>query len=1050
MKHNQIIITSSDHEDPKFLNILESLHNIHPYIKFNTFDVVKYTKPTDDQIEENEFTFRLMTRQFNGPNDLDMLNSELETRMQEQEMNQSGWSMQRFIKRTMYIHRFYPTGGCTTELPFTCRYILNIKNTDNKCLLWCLIAYLHPAKDNQYRVSNYNKPEYINEIKLPNGITPPYDYYHLKKIQELNKDKVLFNVFNLNKNKTINPVLINHNDSKGCNILYWDNHYFLCKDVSFLLRKSTKHKCYPCLKCCVSFRTEDALNKHLERCNNTGRRTFHKDEYLKFDKFHYKNRVPFAMYYDFECIIKDGKHLPIACGLYLRSDYPEILEHKYECYCGEKVVDWFVERVDYYNKLFKDIFSMNIPMKEDTITPLYSRCYYCNEEMGEDVVRDHDHLNGKFRGYAHNKCNLQAKNNFVPMYAFNSSNYDNHLFITKLAKKTRVKVLTKTDENYISIDMGYAKALDMYRFFHPLSLDAISKTLSNEECITLNKCGLERRKGIFPYEWFDSIDKLHETALPPKEAFYSKLKQCDITDKEYKQAIDCWNETKCETIKDYMMLYLKTDVLLSVDVFEKFRAMCLEFYEIDPCYTYSTPGLTWLCGLKYTIVWLKYYKENTVNIYDTIQHGIRGGLASVLGNCHVKCKNKEIDPEYTGTENYLKYLDFNSLYASAMVQPLPTGEIRVCEDLAYTKSSSNTGYIYTIDIKYNDELRQKTKKYPFFPEKTKANIDQFTNYQNENKKKGYKPNEKLMLKLTDKENYVIDGEMLDWYLDHGLKLEDVTIKQKLEYNKSEWLKPYIELNIQKRKEAKAKGDKFGDVFFKLMNNAFYGKTIENVYNRQDVELVNDVDRYIKLVENISFKYAVEFDDDLVAVHKTRGNVKLDKFNYIGFVILEKAKLFMYKAIYDYFEKELDCSYHYTDTDSIFININVPLDSTIEKEMNKIKGILHNNELGKMKDEIPNDTIMEACFLKAKAYCYNTVKREEEKKLKGITKATIRNQINLEDYTNAIYEGKSKYVTNYTIDSKRHNLETKEQYKIAIDPFDDKGIKDSNGEFRFYE
>ena len=271
MKHNQIIITSSDHEDPKFLNILESLHNIHPYIKFNTFDVVKYTKPTDDQIEENEFTFRLMTRQYNGPNDLDMLNSELETRMQEQEMNQSGWSMQRFIKRTMYIHRFYPTGGCTTELPFTSRYILNIKNTDNKCLLWCLIAYLHPAKDHSYRVSNYNKPEYIDEIKLPNGVTPPYDYYHLKKIQELNKDKVLFNVFNLIKNKTINPVLINHNDSKGCNILFWDNLYFLCNDVSFLLRKSTIHKCYPCLKCCVSFRTEDALNKHLEMCNNTGR-----------------------------------------------------------------------------------------------------------------------------------------------------------------------------------------------------------------------------------------------------------------------------------------------------------------------------------------------------------------------------------------------------------------------------------------------------------------------------------------------------------------------------------------------------------------------------------------------------------------------------------------------------------------------------------------------------------------------------------------------------------------------------------------------------------
>ena len=176
------------------------------------------------------------------------------------------------------------------------------------------------------------------------------------------------------------------------------------------------------------------------------------------------------------------------------------------------------------------------------------------------------------------------------------------------------------------------------------------------------------------------------------------MKQSGITDKEYEQAIDCWKDTKCETIKDYMMLYLKADVLLSVEVFEKFRAMCLEYYEIDPCYTYSTPGLTWLCGLKYTNVRLKYYKENTFNIYDTIQRGIRGGLASVLGDCHVKCMNKGIDPEYTGKENCLKYLDFNSLYASAMVQALPTGEIKVC-DLVYTSSSSTKGYIYTIDIK---------------------------------------------------------------------------------------------------------------------------------------------------------------------------------------------------------------------------------------------------------------------------------------------------------------------------------------------------------------
>ena len=93
----------------------------------------------------------------------------------------------------------------------------------------------------------------------------------------------------------------------------------------------------------------------------------------------------------------------------------------------------------YYNELFKEIFGINIPLKEDSITLLYSSCYYCNEHMDNDIVRDHDHLNGNFIVYAHNKCNLQAKNTFVPIYAYNSTNYDNHLFITKLAKRLDLK-----------------------------------------------------------------------------------------------------------------------------------------------------------------------------------------------------------------------------------------------------------------------------------------------------------------------------------------------------------------------------------------------------------------------------------------------------------------------------------------------------------------------------------------------------------------------------------------------------------------------------------
>ena len=148
--------------------------------------------------------------------------------------------------------------------------------------------------------------------------------------------------------------------------------------------------------------------------------------------------------------------------------------------------------------------------------------------MSDDVViitsLDHHHPIAKFRGYAHSKCNLQAKKDFVPMFAYIFSQYDNHLFVTKLAKKVRMKVLCKTDQNYNRIDMGCIKALDMFRFFHPLSLDAKTKTLNESEFERLSNFKLERRKGILPYDRLDSVDELNNRELPPKGAFCSKTK----------------------------------------------------------------------------------------------------------------------------------------------------------------------------------------------------------------------------------------------------------------------------------------------------------------------------------------------------------------------------------------------------------------------------------------------------------------------------------------------------------------------------------------------
>ena len=103
----------------------------------------------------------------------------------------------------MHIHSFYPSDECDVESPFVSRYILNKNNTESKGFLWCLIAYLHPAKDIHNRVSNYSKPKFISEIKLPSSlenfneqrsflgekIEAPDDYYYIKKIQDLKRGK---------------------------------------------------------------------------------------------------------------------------------------------------------------------------------------------------------------------------------------------------------------------------------------------------------------------------------------------------------------------------------------------------------------------------------------------------------------------------------------------------------------------------------------------------------------------------------------------------------------------------------------------------------------------------------------------------------------------------------------------------------------------------------------------------------------------------------------------------------------------------------------------
>ena len=120
------------------------------------------------------------------------------------------------------------------------------------------------------------------------------------------------------------------------------------------------------------------------------------------------------------------------------------------------------------------------------------------------------------------------------------------------------------------------------------------------------KFQLLRRKGVFPYDYLDSAEKLNIQELPSKDEFYSKLNSSHISDEDYQHAKNVWKAFNTSNLGEYSYLYLKTDVLLLVEVFENFRNSCLNAYGLDPAHYYTTPGLTWDAMLKYTKIQLEH------------------------------------------------------------------------------------------------------------------------------------------------------------------------------------------------------------------------------------------------------------------------------------------------------------------------------------------------------------------------------------------------------------------------------------------------------------
>ena len=248
-------------------------------------------------------------------------------------------------------------------------------------------------------------------------------------------------------------------------------------------------------------------------------------------------------------------------------------------------------------------------------------------------------------------------------------------------------------------------------------------------------------------------------------------------------------------------------------------------------------------------------------------------------------------------------------------------------DFHLVSGDSNEGYILEVDLKYLSDLHDLHSDYPLAPEKLKVSNDMLSSYcLSIAKEFGIRVGEvkKLIPNLKSKENYVLHYRNLQWYTSLGMKV--VKINKVLKFKQSDWLKKFVMFNTEKRMCAVNRYEKG---FFKLMVNSVYGKTMENLRKRVSVKLVNNEKDYVKYVSRPTFVFQKILDENLVAIHKVKPVLLLNKPIYVGFCLLDLSKLLMYDWHYNYFVKKFDCNLLFTDTDSLVYEIR-GVDDVYEK------------------------------------------------------------------------------------------------------------------------
>ncbi|KAL9959211.1 hypothetical protein ACROYT_G036308 [Oculina patagonica] len=517
----------------------------------------------------------------------------------------SGWVIERIIAAYVNVARYQPLkGGTYLPLPANLankKAIINVQNSDNECLKWALRAALFPPRDgkNLQRTSKYPVNDGINY----KGIDFPTPVKQIDKLEAQNS-KLAINVGENAVEVFLNCLQVEEKIIK--NDLSTPKPLFMTPEDWVKFKNATD--CHICEESLIKDYFLDSLPvwESEEGSVYTYDGQWHKKCY-----YNAKKELDSSILIQKRLILKR----------LTEEEHKEAAEEEDDCLCCGQ--------------------------------PLLRRNF-------RDAVKDHCHITGNYRGAAHNSCNLKMRikpmTDQIPVVFHNLRGYDAHHLMqamSKLSQETQkeVKCVANNMEKYITFSFGCLRFIDSLNFLQG-SLDSlvnatpkealkITKVISqrnsekNEEFKTKSlkekikeieqNAELLYKKGIFPYEYMDSWERFNETSLPEKEKFYSKLNDEHVTDEEYEHANSVWKTFGCETLGDYHNLYVKTDVTLLADVFENFRNICKEKYELDPAHYFTSPGLSWDALLKKTGVQLELLTDPEMHLF--VERGIRGGIS---------------------------------------------------------------------------------------------------------------------------------------------------------------------------------------------------------------------------------------------------------------------------------------------------------------------------------------------------------------------------------------------------------------------------------------